>query len=181
MREVCWSQVPIHLSLLNYINIDFIFFYSQQDADASEIKVQVCVYAFDLLYLNGKVSKVYMCQNTHIMICYLLYREIKYGPTQVRSIGLQGSSFDKDQPKPAKNVFIFYFRNKVARIDSEKLWYRVNAKGKKAIQVTAHTQERRQKFFALIAFIIQIHVFNSVFCFFFLRLCRLHFLKGTKT
>ena len=26
---------------------------SLQDADASEIKVQVCVYAFDLLYLNG--------------------------------------------------------------------------------------------------------------------------------
>lgn len=25
-----------------------------QDADASEIKIQVCVYAFDLLYLNGK-------------------------------------------------------------------------------------------------------------------------------
>ena len=28
-----------------------------EDADASEIKVQVCVYAFDLLYLNGKVGK----------------------------------------------------------------------------------------------------------------------------
>lgn len=27
---------------------------SKQDADASEIKVQVCVYAFDLLYLNGE-------------------------------------------------------------------------------------------------------------------------------
>lgn len=26
-----------------------------QDVDASEIKVQVCVYAFDLLYLNGQV------------------------------------------------------------------------------------------------------------------------------
>lgn len=26
-----------------------------QDVDASEIKVQVCVYAFDLLYLNGEV------------------------------------------------------------------------------------------------------------------------------
>ncbi len=25
-----------------------------QDADASNIKVQVCVYAFDLLYLNGE-------------------------------------------------------------------------------------------------------------------------------
>lgn len=25
-----------------------------QDADAAEIKVQVCVYAFDLLYLNGE-------------------------------------------------------------------------------------------------------------------------------
>jgi len=25
-----------------------------QDADASEINVQVCVYAFDLLYLNGE-------------------------------------------------------------------------------------------------------------------------------
>lgn len=37
-----------------------ILFFSQQDADASEIKVQVCVYAFDLLYLNGKVSVAYV-------------------------------------------------------------------------------------------------------------------------
>lgn len=85
------------------------FFYSQQDADASEIKVQVCVYAFDLLYLNGKVSKVYMCQNTHIMICYLLYREIEYGPTQVRSIGLKGSSFDKGPTKAGEKRFYFLF------------------------------------------------------------------------
>lgn len=28
---------------------------SLQDVEASEIKVQVCVYAFDLLYLNGEV------------------------------------------------------------------------------------------------------------------------------
>lgn len=28
---------------------------SLQDVDALEIKVQVCVYAFDLLYLNGEV------------------------------------------------------------------------------------------------------------------------------
>lgn len=27
-----------------------------QDVDAAAIKVQVCVYAFDLLYLNGEVS-----------------------------------------------------------------------------------------------------------------------------
>ena len=26
----------------------------RKDADASEIKVQVCLFAFDLLYLNGK-------------------------------------------------------------------------------------------------------------------------------
>eukprot|EP00079_Xenopus_tropicalis_P018712 XP_004920869.2 PREDICTED: DNA ligase 1-like [Xenopus tropicalis] len=28
----------------------------RKDVDASEIKVQVCVYAFDMLYLNGEVS-----------------------------------------------------------------------------------------------------------------------------
>lgn len=27
-----------------------------QDANISDIKVQVCLYAFDLLFLNGKVS-----------------------------------------------------------------------------------------------------------------------------
>ena len=32
----------------------FVFSYYVQDADESEIKVQVCVYAFDLLYLNGE-------------------------------------------------------------------------------------------------------------------------------
>lgn len=32
------------------------FLYITQDAEMSEIKVQVCLYAFDLLYLNGKVS-----------------------------------------------------------------------------------------------------------------------------
>lgn len=31
------------------------FYASLQDVAASEIKVQVCVYAFDLLYLNGEV------------------------------------------------------------------------------------------------------------------------------
>jgi len=31
-----------------------------QDADMSTINIQVCVYAFDLLYLNGKVSCVNM-------------------------------------------------------------------------------------------------------------------------
>lgn len=58
------GKVPILLSLLNSIigNINSIILFSQQDADASEIKVQVCVYAFDLLYLNGKVS-VALCQN----------------------------------------------------------------------------------------------------------------------
>lgn len=27
-----------------------------QEVDAAEIQVQVCLYAFDLIYLNGKVS-----------------------------------------------------------------------------------------------------------------------------
>ena len=29
-----------------------------QDADVGNINIQVCVYAFDLLYLNGKVSNI---------------------------------------------------------------------------------------------------------------------------
>lgn len=41
--------------IFKYIFVCVCFDASLQDVDASEIKVQVCVYAFDLLYLNGKV------------------------------------------------------------------------------------------------------------------------------
>lgn len=42
----------IHVCVCVYVDA------SLQDVDASEIKVQVCVYAFDLLYLNGEVRPV---------------------------------------------------------------------------------------------------------------------------
>lgn len=45
---------------------------SFQDVDASEIKVQVCVYAFDLLYLNGEVGKLF----------FILYSLIYYTHTR---------------------------------------------------------------------------------------------------
>ena len=39
----------------------------RKDASASEIKVQVCVFAFDLLYLNDKVYT----QTLHLYILYV--------------------------------------------------------------------------------------------------------------
>lgn len=45
---VQWG-LPYHLPLLVSI-------LPQQEVDAAEIQVQVCLYAFDLIYLNGEVS-----------------------------------------------------------------------------------------------------------------------------
>ena len=33
-----------------------------QEVDAAEIQVQVCLYAFDLIYLNGEVSSGFACR-----------------------------------------------------------------------------------------------------------------------
>ena len=119
--------------LITYSNS--IFF--QQDADASEIKVQVCVYAFDLLYLNGKVSKA------NVSKCYLpvkgLYQETEYSLTQVWSIGHEGRSFNKDWPKPAN-------WNKDTKMKREKFWLRRNTQRKRDIQIMANTQEWGQTF-----------------------------------
>lgn len=50
--------------------------------------------------------------------------------------------------------------NKSAKISSERSRNHKNTQSKLAIQMLAHTQEQGQKFFALIAFIIQINVSN---------------------
>ena len=45
------------LTYVHYIEVNSCTKYPpSQDADVSNINIQVCVYAFDLLYLNGKVS-----------------------------------------------------------------------------------------------------------------------------
>ena len=63
-----------------------LIFLLSQDADASEIKVQVCVYAFDLLYLNGKVSRV-VASLQSIFLISGSYREnpLPYGKTECTS------------------------------------------------------------------------------------------------
>lgn len=35
-----------------------------QEVDAAEIQVQVCLYAFDLIYLNGEVSSGFACRRS---------------------------------------------------------------------------------------------------------------------
>ena len=40
----------------------------------SEIKVQVCVYAFDLLYLNGKVQTIFIGKLVFIIIVITVSR-----------------------------------------------------------------------------------------------------------
>ena len=60
--------------------------------------------------------------------CYLpvggLYQEIEYSPIQVASIGHEGSSFNKDWPKPAN-------WNKNAKMKRETFWHRRNTQRKR--------------------------------------------------
>ena len=66
-RKVCAHQHSYHTHT-SYVGT----YWPLQDADVSNINIQVCVYAFDLLYLNGKVSNVYNLYTAVNDCCHLV-------------------------------------------------------------------------------------------------------------